>query len=154
MNHVHTSVPPRAKAAASPAPRRLLLRLSLFLFALIVWSQTSAAQTGVISGTVVGATSSSGIPSAQVLVTETGTRVITDGSGRFRIGGAEYMAELIDQRRRELFLEGQHLGDIIRYGIALQPAAGTAYHFGGTYGNQICFPLPAAEKLNNPLIGG
>src|SRR4029079_5666822 len=67
---------------------------------------------------------------------------------------AEYMAELIDQRRRELFLEGQHLGDIIRYGIVLQPAAGTAYHFGGTYGNQICFPLPSAEKLNNPLIGG
>ncbi len=67
---------------------------------------------------------------------------------------AQYLAELIDQRRRELFLEGQHLGDIIRYGIVLQPAAGTAYHFGGTYGNQICFPLPAAEKLNNPLIGG
>ena len=44
--------------------------------------------------------------------------------------------------------------DIIRYGIVLQPAAGTPYHFGGTYGNQICFPLPAAEKLNNPLIGG
>jgi len=67
---------------------------------------------------------------------------------------AEYMAELIDQRRRELFLEGQHLGDVIRYGIVLQPAAGTPYHFGGTYGNQICFPLPSAEKLNNPLIGG
>jgi hypothetical protein len=66
---------------------------------------------------------------------------------------AEYLAELIDQRRRELFLEGQHLGDIIRYNIALQPAAGTPYHFGGTYGNQICFPLPSAEKLNNPLIG-
>ena len=67
---------------------------------------------------------------------------------------AEYMAELIDKRRRELFLEGQHLGDVIRYGIVLQPAAGTPYHFGGTYGNQICFPLPSAEKLNNPLIGG
>ena len=66
---------------------------------------------------------------------------------------AQYLAELIDQRRRELFLEGQHLEDIIRFGIAVQPAAGTPYHFGGTYGNQICFPLPAAERLNNPLIG-
>jgi hypothetical protein len=66
---------------------------------------------------------------------------------------AQYLAELIDQRRRELFLEGQHLGDVIRFGIALQPVAGTAYHFGGTYGNQLCFPLPAAERLNNPLIG-
>lgn len=66
---------------------------------------------------------------------------------------ADYMAELIDQRRRELFLESQHLGDVIRYGIALAPAAGTAYHFGGLYATQICFPLPAAERLNNPLIG-
>jgi hypothetical protein len=67
---------------------------------------------------------------------------------------ADYLAELVDQRRRELFLEGQQLGDIIRYGTVLQPAAGTPYHFaGGTYGTQICFPLPAAERLNNPLIG-
>jgi hypothetical protein len=66
---------------------------------------------------------------------------------------AQYLAELIDQRRRELFLEGHHLGDVIRFNIPVQPAAGTAYHFGGTYGNQLCFPLPAAERLNNPLIG-
>jgi hypothetical protein len=66
---------------------------------------------------------------------------------------AEYLAELIDQRRRELFAESHHLGDIIRYNITLQPAAGTPYHFGGTYGNQICLPLPSAERLNNPLIG-
>jgi len=67
---------------------------------------------------------------------------------------ADYLAELVDQRRRELFLEGQQLGDIIRFGTVLQPAAGTAYHFaGGTYGTQICFPLPSAERLNNPLIG-
>ena len=66
---------------------------------------------------------------------------------------AEYLAELIDQRRRELFLESHHLGDVIRYNIPLQPPAGSPYHFGGTYGNQICLPLPAAERLNNPLIG-
>lgn len=67
---------------------------------------------------------------------------------------AQYLAELVDQRRRELFLESHHLGDIIRYSIPLSPAAGTAHHFGGPYGNQICFPLPAAERLNNPVIGG
>ncbi|MBA3579386.1 MAG: RagB/SusD family nutrient uptake outer membrane protein [Gemmatimonadaceae bacterium] len=66
---------------------------------------------------------------------------------------AEYLAELIDQRRRELFAESHHLGDVIRYNIALKPAAGTPYHFGGTYANQICLPLPSAERLNNPLIG-
>jgi len=68
---------------------------------------------------------------------------------------AQYLAELVDQRRRELFLESHHLGDIIRYQIVLTPATGTPHHFGGgaTYGNQICFPLPAAERQNNPLIG-
>ena len=67
---------------------------------------------------------------------------------------AEYLAELVDQRRRELFLESHHLGDIIRYGIPITPVAGTPYHFGGgVYGTQTCFPLPAAEKQNNPLIG-
>jgi hypothetical protein len=67
---------------------------------------------------------------------------------------AQYLAELINQRRRELFLESHHLGDIIRYGITLTPSTGTNYHFGGgAYGNQICFPLPASEKQNNPLIG-
>ena len=65
----------------------------------------------------------------------------------------QYLAELIDQRRRELFLESHHLGDIIRFGIAVGPAAGTPHHFGGTYGNRICFPLPASERQNNPLIG-
>jgi hypothetical protein len=68
---------------------------------------------------------------------------------------AALMAELIDQRRREFFLESQHLGDIIEYNITLTPATGTTYHFGGgTYGTQLCFPMPAAERLNNPKIGG
>ncbi len=67
---------------------------------------------------------------------------------------AQYRAELIDQRRRELFAESHHLGDLIRYNISPSPAVGSNYHFGGTYGNQICLPLPAAERLNNPLIGG
>jgi hypothetical protein len=68
---------------------------------------------------------------------------------------SEYLAELVDQRRRELFLESHHLGDIIRFSIQVTPAAGTPYHFGGgAYGTQTCFPLPAAERQNNPLIGG
>lgn len=67
---------------------------------------------------------------------------------------AQYLAELIDQRRRELFAESHHLGDLLRYQITPTPAVGSPYHFGGTYGTQICLPLPAAERLNNPLIGG
>ena len=77
------------------------------------------------------------------------------GQGVFTgVTQADYLAELVDQRRREFFLESHHLGDIIEYGIAPTPAAGTTYHFGGgVYGSQICYPLPAAERLNNPLIG-
>ncbi|HEX6250250.1 MAG TPA: RagB/SusD family nutrient uptake outer membrane protein [Gemmatimonadaceae bacterium] len=65
---------------------------------------------------------------------------------------ADYLAELIDQRRRELFAESHHLGDIIRYNIPVQPPAGTLSHFGGAYGSQICMPLPAVERQGNPLI--
>jgi starch-binding outer membrane protein, SusD/RagB family len=68
---------------------------------------------------------------------------------------AEVRAQLIDERRRELFLEGQRLGDIIRFNIPLSPAAGAPYPLkGGTYGNQVCFPLPDVERNNNPTLSG
>src|SRR5262249_35178418 len=38
---------------------------------------------------------------------------------------AEDLAEIIDQRRRALFLTGTHFGDVIRYNLTLTPAAGT-----------------------------
>jgi len=59
-------------------------------------------------------------------------------------------AALVDQRRREFFLEGQHLGDAIRFGLPLNPPPGTAYPGGGTYGTQVCLPIPDVEKQNNP----
>ena len=59
---------------------------------------------------------------------------------------------LVDQRRRELFLEGQHLGDIIRYGVAMTPPAGAPYPGGGVYGAQRCLPLPDVERDNNPAL--
>jgi hypothetical protein len=65
---------------------------------------------------------------------------------------ATLRAALIDQRRRELFLEGQHLGDIIRYGVAFTPAIGAPYPGGGTYGAQRCLPLPDVERDNNPAL--
>jgi starch-binding outer membrane protein, SusD/RagB family len=76
------------------------------------------------------------------------------GQGAFNgTTAAEVRAELIEQRRRELFLEGQHLGDLIRYGITPSPAVGSAYHGSGTYGNQLCMPLPDVEVRNNPNTG-
>jgi starch-binding outer membrane protein, SusD/RagB family len=67
---------------------------------------------------------------------------------------ATLRAALIDQRRRELFLEGQHLGDVIRYGVPFTPAAGAAYPGGGVYGSQRCLPLPDVERDNNPALRG
>lgn len=67
---------------------------------------------------------------------------------------AEVLALLIEERRRELFLESHHLYDAIRFNIALTPATGTAFSKGGTYGNTKCLPLPNVERFNNPNIGG
>lgn len=90
------------------------------------------------------------LPSAIAILDEIRAR---GGQGPFTgTTQAEVLAEVIDQRRRELFLESHHLGDLIRFGIAPQPAAGTAYHGGGTYGNSKCMPLPDIERLNNPNL--
>jgi starch-binding outer membrane protein, SusD/RagB family len=65
----------------------------------------------------------------------------------------QVQSQIIEERSRELFLEGQRLGDIIRYGLPLYPAPGTPFPVaGGVFGTQVCFPLPAVERLNNPNI--
>ena len=66
---------------------------------------------------------------------------------------AQVLATIIEDRRRELFLEGHRLGDIRRYALALSPAAGTPFPGGGgVYGTQSCFVLPDVERINNPNI--
>jgi hypothetical protein len=66
---------------------------------------------------------------------------------------AQVLAQIIEERRREFFLEGHRMGDIRRFNLALTPAAGTAYaQGGGTYGDQRCFLLPAIERNNNPNL--
>ena len=61
--------------------------------------------------------------------------------------------QLVEERRRELFLESHRLYDTIRFNIPLNPAAGSPFGpGGGTYGNVKCLPLPDIERLNNPNI--
>lgn len=68
---------------------------------------------------------------------------------------AEVLATVIEDRRRELFLEGHRLGDMRRLTLPFLPAAGVAYPGGGgVYGDQKCLPLPDAERINNPNISG
>jgi hypothetical protein len=68
----------------------------------------------------------------------------------------EIKAQILEERRRELFLEGQRFGDIIRYNLTVTPAQGTAFKNGGNYGPgtglQVCFPLPDVERNNNPSL--
>ena len=62
------------------------------------------------------------------------------------------MAEIVEQRRREFFLEGHRLGDLRRLNLPMSPAVGAPYVSGGAYGAQSCFPLPNVERINNPNI--
>lgn len=65
----------------------------------------------------------------------------------------EVLQQVIEERRRELFLEGHHFFDIRRFNLPLVPAPGTVYPKGGTYGSTRCLPLPDIERLSNPNIG-
>ena len=67
---------------------------------------------------------------------------------------AELMDQIIYERAAEMYLEGHHLQDLKRLDIPLFPATGTDDGFGGAYGNQICFDLPATEFQNNGTLTG
>jgi hypothetical protein len=59
---------------------------------------------------------------------------------------------IVDERRRVLFGEGFRAFDIERFNLALVPAPGATYRFGGVYGNTVCLPLPDREVVNNPNV--
>lgn len=65
---------------------------------------------------------------------------------------ADLKTALIQERRRALFLQSQHLYDLIRFQVPLDPAPGAKFAGGGTYGSQLCMPLPDVEAFNNPLL--
>ena len=67
---------------------------------------------------------------------------------------AAILAELMDQRAREFWLEAKHTGDWIRNPAATPyvPATGTTFYKAaqGSYGNATCLPVPTAEVNANP----
>jgi hypothetical protein len=65
---------------------------------------------------------------------------------------AQVLADIVEERRREFFLEGHRLQDFKRFGLTLTPAAGTLDVANQAYGSQVCFPLPDVERVNNPNI--
>jgi len=66
---------------------------------------------------------------------------------------SEIAAQVIEERNRELWLEGHRFFDIRRLDLPLVPEPGTSYRKGGTYGDNRCFPLPDVEIRNNPNVG-
>jgi starch-binding outer membrane protein, SusD/RagB family len=67
---------------------------------------------------------------------------------------SEIQAQVREERRRELFVEGHRLYDTIRFNVPLRPPVGAPFpNGGGTYGSNKCLPLPEVETLNNPNIG-
>jgi hypothetical protein len=67
---------------------------------------------------------------------------------------AEIQNAVIEERRRELWLEGFRLHDIVRGNLPLDPPAGSPYQptKNGVYGTTLCLPLPDVERFHNPNI--
>lgn len=65
--------------------------------------------------------------------------------------GADVLALVIEERRRQLFSEGHRLNDMLRHDIAFPTGEN---HKGQAWGTMTCMPLPEQERQNNPNIGG
>jgi hypothetical protein len=61
--------------------------------------------------------------------------------------GSDFTNLILEERRRQLFSEGQRYGDMLRYNL---PFPSGVNRKGQTYSNLTCVPLPDVETLNNP----
>ncbi len=59
------------------------------------------------------------------------------------------LEDVIEERRRQFFLEGHRLNDMLRHNI---PFPTGVTNRGDPYGPVTCIPLPEQERLNNPNI--
>jgi hypothetical protein len=60
--------------------------------------------------------------------------------------------QIIEERRRQFFLDGHRNYDRIRFNLPLDPPPGAPYRWGGVFGSAKCLPLPDTERLNNPNL--
>lgn len=129
-------IPTKDNAITAP------IRLASYAEAQLVIAENAAA-TGDVNGAVTA------INNARARTAGLPAYVAPAGAT-----AADVKSQVIEERRREFFVEGHRLGDMRRYGLAFAPAAGAAYQYGGVYGTQTCFPLPDVERINNPTIAG
>ena len=94
-------------------------------------------------------------PSAETLVFVNERRAVGNQAA-VNLSGDALMAELREQRGRDLFLGGHRLGDLRRW---LRNGTGDLFPSGqhvnaqwGAYGSATCFPLPLEEFEGNPLL--
>lgn len=92
------------------------------------------------------------LPGAAAIIDDLHTRAGIPGYDATGATADDVLAQIIEERRREFFLEGHRIGDIRRYDLPLVPAPGSAYSNGGSYGDQRCFPLPDVERIHNPNL--
>jgi hypothetical protein len=62
----------------------------------------------------------------------------------------EIQAQVREERRRELWMQGTRMGDMLRWG---EPFPTGVDHRGRAYGTGTCAPLPDAERFGNPNLG-
>jgi hypothetical protein len=67
---------------------------------------------------------------------------------------AEVRAQLIDERRRELYLEGTPQRHHSVHHSTVAGGRDAIPGQGWRHGSQICFPLPDIERNNNPTLSG
>jgi hypothetical protein len=61
--------------------------------------------------------------------------------------GADFTALVLEERRRQLFSEGQRYADMLRHNLPFQTGVNRK---GQTYSTLTCVPLPDLETRNNP----
>jgi hypothetical protein len=66
------------------------------------------------------------------------------------VPSSDVLADVLEERRRQLFLEGHRLNDMLRHNL---PFPTGLNHRRETWGPVTCLPLPDQEKRNNPNIG-
>lgn len=63
--------------------------------------------------------------------------------------GDDFETAVLEERRRQLFSEGQRYGDMLRKNLPFQTGTNRK---GQTYSSLTCVPLPDVETLNNPNL--
>jgi hypothetical protein len=67
---------------------------------------------------------------------------------------AAIRSQIVEERRREFFLEGRRMGDLRRFGGFAEAASAHQEDpwTGVIYGGTDCFPIPDVERRNNPNL--